>query len=253
MDMQSYSDAMVVPSVDTGKRRGHTVRIALLEDDPDQAILFQTWFAKGGHRCEHFADGKSFIRSVKRDSFDMLILDWMVPEMSGLDVLKWVRQNIDWPIPTVFITAMDAEDDVVRALEAGADDYIQKPAKEREMMARISAVVRRSGQVEEESTSIDCAPFCVDLANHEILKNGEVVDVTQKEYELIAFLFRNVGRVLSRAHILESVWGRNPDINTRTVDTHVSRIRSKLKLNEEPGWKLSSIYQHGYRLERLNG
>ena len=77
-------------------------------------------------------------------------------------------------------------------------------------------------------------------------------EFTQKEYELIVFLFKNIGRVMSRAHILESVWGRNPDINTRTVDTHVSRIRTKLTLNAEAGWKLSSIYQHGYRLEKVN-
>lgn len=229
------------------------MRIALLEDDPDQAQLFQSWFTKAGHKCDHFVGGKTFIRSVKRDSYDLLVLDWMVPEMSGLEVLKWVRQNIDWPIPTVFLTAMDAEDDIVRGLESGADDYITKPPKEREMMARIGAVARRAAQVDEDSQQIEFAPFTVDLSNHEIRKNGEALEVTQKEYELVVFMFRNLGRVLSRAHILESVWGRNPDINTRTVDTHVSRIRSKLGLNDEPSWKLSSIYQHGYRLERLNG
>ena len=99
---------------------------------------------------------------------------------------------------------------------------------------------------------IEHAPFRIDLNNHQIERAGERIDVTQKEYELIVFLFRNIGRVMSRAHILESVWGRNPDINTRTVDTHVSRIRSKLSLAPDTGWKLSSIYQHGYRLEKIS-
>jgi len=236
----------------TPQRRA-AVRIALLEDDAEQASLFTQWFKGAGHNCDHFDSGRSFIRAVKRDSYDLLVLDWMVPEMSGIEVLKWVRENIDWPIPTVFITALDAEDDIVRALETGADDYITKPAKQREMLARIAAVVRRSSAIDEDQTRIEFEPFAIDLANHVVSKNGSPVEVTQKEYELIVFLFRNIGRVLSRAHILESVWGRNPDINTRTVDTHVSRIRSKLGLNDEPSWKLSSIYQHGYRLERLHG
>lgn len=228
------------------------MRIALLEDDQDQAILFTEWLKAAGHGCEHFKSGKLFVRNIKRDSFDALILDWMIPDMDGYEVLGWVREHFEWPIPVVFVTAKDEEDDIVRALEQGADDYIVKPAKQRELIARIAAVVRRVAPVDETQTAIEFDPFYIDLANHEVKKDGRRIDVTQKEYELIVFLFRNLGRVLSRGHILESVWGRNPDINTRTVDTHVSRIRTKLALAAENGWRLSSIYQHGYRLERLS-
>lgn len=227
------------------------MRIALLEDDQDQAVLFLEWLKSAGHTCEHFKSGKQFIRNIKHDSFDALILDWMIPDMDGYEVLGWVRENFDWPVPVVFVTAKDKEDDIVRALEQGADDYIVKPAKQRELLARIAAVARRAASVDDAQTTIQFDPFQIDLANHEIRKDGQRIEVTQKEYELVVFLFRNIGRVLSRAHILESVWGRNPDINTRTVDTHVSRIRTKLVLAVEMGWKLSSIYQHGYRLERL--
>jgi two-component system response regulator RegX3 len=227
------------------------VRVALLEDDPDQVALFMEWLKAAGHACEHYDNGKAFVRSIKHDSFDALVLDWMVPDMDGFQVLRWVRENFDWRIPVVFVTARDLEDDIVRALEEGADDYIVKPAKQREFLARLTAVVRRATPVEEGQETIEYEPFLIDLANHQIQRDGEKVEVTQKEYELIVFLFRNIGRVLSRAHILESVWGRNPDINTRTVDTHVSRIRSKLALAPDTGWKLSSIYQHGYRLEKI--
>ena len=227
------------------------MRIALLEDDPDQVALFNEWLRVAGHSCENFDNGKLFVRKIKHDSFDALILDWMVPDMDGFQVLRWVRENFDWRIPIVFVTARDLEDDIVRALEEGADDYMVKPAKQRELLARLNAVVRRAAPTDEGQTSIVSEPFLIDLANHLIQRNGERIEVTQKEYELIVFLFRNIGRVLSRAHILESVWGRNPDINTRTVDTHVSRIRSKLSLAPEHGWKLSSIYQHGYRLEKI--
>ncbi len=226
------------------------MRIALLEDDQDQAALYLEWLKGAGHTCEHFKSGKTFIRNVKRDSFDALILDWMIPDMDGYAVLGWVRENFDWKVPVLFVTARDQEDDIVRALEQGADDYIVKPAKQRELLARLSAVARRAAAVDEGQVTLEFEPFAIDLTNHEVRKDGHRVDVTQKEYELIVFLFRNLGRVLSRAHILESVWGRNPDINTRTVDTHVSRIRTKLGLAPETGWKLTSIYQHGYRLER---
>lgn len=226
------------------------MRVALLEDDRDQSLLFTGWLKAGGHTCEHYETGKAFIRNIKHESFDALILDWMVPDMDGFAVLHWVRENFDWRIPVVFVTARDNEDDIVRALEEGADDYVVKPAKQRELLARLAAVVRRASAVDEAQATLDYEPFAIDLANHQILRGSERIDVTQKEYDLIVFLFRNVGRILSRGHILESVWGRNPDVNTRTVDTHISRIRSKLALTQETGWKLSSIYQHGYRLER---
>lgn len=228
------------------------MRVALLEDDPDQSALFLEWLRAAGHTCEHFGTGKVFVRNIRHDSFDALILDWMVPDMDGFEVLRWVRENIDWRIPVVFVTARDEEDDIVRALEEGADDYVVKPAKQRELIARINAAVRRATPADDGQSIIENEPFLIDLGNHQIQRDGAKIEVTQKEYELIVFLFRNIGRILSRAHILESVWGRNPDINTRTVDTHVSRIRSKLALAAETGWKLSSIYQHGYRLEKLS-
>ena len=228
------------------------MRIALLEDDQDQAALFSEWITGAGHACDAVTASKPFIRAIKRESYDLLVLDWLVPEMSGLEVLRWVRENFDWRIPVVFVTAKDQEEDIVQGLELGADDYIVKPAKQRELLARVAAVSRRASAVDEDQETIDFEPFEIDLGRHEVKRDGNPVTVTQKEYELIVFLFRNIGRVLSRGHILETVWGRNPDINTRTVDTHVSRIRTKLDLGPDIGWKLSSIYQHGYRLERLN-
>ncbi|MGE0383813.1 MAG: response regulator transcription factor [Gammaproteobacteria bacterium] len=226
------------------------MRVALLEDDIDQARLLRKWLIDAGHICEHFDAGRTFVRQVKRESFDLLLLDWLLPEMSGLEVLDWVRENLDWRIPIIFITTMDREEDIVRALEHGADDYITKPVREREMLARISAVARRALQADEAKPIIDLDPYVIDQEHRTITRGGAAIDLTQKEYELAAFLFRNVGRVLSRGYILQNVWGRNPDINTRTVDTHVSRIRSKLGIAPESGWKLTSVYQHGYRLEQ---
>ncbi len=227
------------------------MRIALLEDDTDQAALLVHWLTEAGHQCTHYTESKPFIRSLSRDSFDLLILDWMIPEMSGLEVLKWVRSNLEWPVLVLFITQKEDEEHVVAALEAGADDYMTKPVKQLEMAARVNALARRAGMLDDEQAVMEFEPYRIDVSSHTVTVAGEPIKLTQKEYELIVFLFKNIGRVVSRSHLLESVWGTNPDINTRTIDTHMSRIRSKLGIAPEKGWRLSSIYQHGYRLEKL--
>ena len=162
------------------------MRIALLEDGLDQAALFMEWLKFSGHTCEHFLAGKQFIRKIKHDSYDVLMLDWMMPDMDGYEVLRCLRENFDWPVP---ITAKDEEDDIVRALEQGADDYIVKPAKHRELVARITAVARRASAVDETQHALEYEPFAIDLGNHEMKRDGARVEVTQKEYELIVFLF----------------------------------------------------------------
>ncbi|MDH3688996.1 MAG: response regulator transcription factor [Gammaproteobacteria bacterium] len=228
------------------------MRIAFLEDDRDQAQLLQLWLEEAGHVCMHFETSEQFLKEIGRESYDLIMLDWVLPHMSGVEVMKLIRENHDWPIPILFVTQRDQEKDIVEALEAGADDYMAKPVKKLELLARVGALARRASVLRDaEESTIELPPFSIDFANREIQTHGEKIKLTQKEYELAAFLFRNIGRVVSRSHLLESVWGTNPDINTRTVDTHISRIRQKLAITPETGWRLSAIYQHGYRLERL--
>ncbi len=226
------------------------MRIALLEDDHDQAKLVSLWLDEAGHQIIHFDSGREAVKGVVKESFDLLILDWMVPDMSGLEVLKWVRENVEWHIPVLFVTQRDTEEDVVSALESGADDFMTKPVKRMELLARINSIARRVGTVDEANTLVEFPPFVIDRAIRVVKSHDEEIELTQKEYELTLFLFRNAGRVLSRGHILETVWGRSSEVNTRTVDTHISRLRRKLGISPENGWKLTSIYQHGYRLER---
>ena len=209
------------------------MRIALLEDDPDQAKLLELWLTDAGHRVVGYKNGNDAVRGVIRESFDLLILDWLVPGMDGLEVLDWVREHMDWPVPVLFITQRDAEEDVVTALEHGADDYMAKPVKHLEMLARIGAISRRLEAVDKSKAVVDCQPYLIDRARRCVEHGGREITLTEKEYELAVFLFRHWGRVLSRGHILESVWGRSAKINTRTVDTHVSRLRRKLHLTDE--------------------
>ncbi len=227
------------------------MRIALIEDDRDQSELMKYWFQEEGHSCIVYDRGEPFLRAVARESFDLVILDWLLPDIDGLQILRTVRDRLDWAIPVLFVTRRDSEHDVVAALQAGADDYMTKPIRKGETLARAQALVRRAyGQAEHEDT-LQFGSYRVDMGGREICRDGQVLDLTQKEYELAVFLFKNAGRIVSRGHMLESVWGSRPDLNTRTVDTHISRVRNKLGLWPENGWQLRAIYQHGYRLEKL--
>jgi DNA-binding response OmpR family regulator len=228
------------------------LRIALVEDDANLAEVIQLWLQEAGYECQVVREGKRLIRELSRYSIDLIILDWMLPDTDGIELLRWIRQHVDWPIPVLFVTGKDAEADIVRALNEGADDYMSKPVQRRELLARIDALRRRSLPQDETQRMLDFGRYKIDLDTRTVLFDDGPVELTQKEFDLVLFLFRGAGRVLARGHILESVWGRSPEVNTRTVDTHISRIRRKLQLGPESGWQLKAVYQHGYRLERAD-
>lgn len=226
------------------------MRIALLEDDTAQTELIESWLSAAGHRCFSHGTVKDFREQLSGETFDLLIVDWNLPDGTGLDLVKWVRETIDWPIPVLFITSRDREDDIVMALEAGADDYMTKPAKQLETMARIKALERRANPLDEADT-FEQAPFTIKPAERRILVDDQPVDLTHKEFELALVLFHNVGRLLSRSYLLDKVWGTTAELNTRKVDTHISRVRNKLGIRPDLGWRLNAVYHHGYRLEHL--
>ena len=163
-----------------------------------------------------------------------------------------MRDNVSKQVPILFITVRDSEDDIVFALENGADDYMVKPARRQEMLARVNALLRRAYPREEQS-HLSFPPFEIDTQRGEIHRDGTRIELTPKEFELAVVLFRNIGRLMSRGHLQESVWGRSGDLATRTVDTHVSQVRKKLDLRPETGYRVVPIYNYGYRLEQVGG
>lgn len=226
------------------------MRLAILEDEPDQAALLKSYLTTAGHDCHVFSSGKALILAAGRESFDLFILDWQVPDLSGEEVLRWVRKFVTSPVPVMFVTNRDSESDIVHALEQGADDYMRKPVGQQELMARVQALLRRA-YPHQSADTLEIDGYCFDLRTKAVTVIGQSVEVTQKEFELALFLFRNLGRLLSRGHIQEAVWGRMVEIPSRTMDTHVSRIRTKLNLRPEHGFKLTPVYNYGYRLEQL--
>ena len=227
------------------------MRISLLEDDPDQSELVARWLESAGHSVSCNSTGSEFLRCARRDSFDAYILDWIVPDLSGIEVLKKLRTEMNDATPAIVTTVKDEERSIVRALREGADDYLVKPVRRAELVARIDAVCRRA--IGASATDApDTTPYEMDSSRHMAVLNGEEFALTNREFDLAIFLFRNAGKVLSRNHILEAIWGIESDnLSTRTVDTHVSRLRKKMRLGDENGWRLSSVYQHGYRFERI--
>lgn len=229
------------------------MRIALLEDDADQAEVMRHWLEAAEHTCSVSASGGDMLRRLRRDTFDLLLLDWETPDTSGFEVLQWVRDNIDWPIPVVFATRRESEGDIVAALAGGADDYLTKPVSRGELLARIEAVARRARPHTEVSDELRAPPYVLQRSLRTVRFHEESVELSPKEFELAYLVFASPGRLLSRTYLLESVWGLNASVETRTVDSHVSRLRRKLQLKPENGWRLSSVYNHGYRLERVPG
>jgi len=225
------------------------MRIAFLEDNQPQAEVIKGWLKAADHNCQHFTRASALLKEVRRESFDLLILDWELPESSGIEVLRSVRAQSDWHVPILFMTNRDSESDVVKALAEGADDYMTKPASRDITLARITALGRRSQQAAQREQFMEYGGYKFGTADKSLTLNGEPIELTEKEYQLAVMLFANIGRLLSRNHILEAIWGIGPALATRTVDTHISRLRRKLSLLPENGWRLKAVYQHGYRLE----
>ena len=227
------------------------MRIAILDDDQIILDFVCTVLRAAGHTCHPFISGKEMLHQLRRESFDMLILDWQVPDLSGTEVLQWVREKLSTTLPVLFMTSRSAENDIIAGLDAGADDYMIKPLRRGELVARVQALLRRAypGQTAEEISQFGVYKFETRACKASV--NDVPVEMTQKEFDLALLLFRNLGRPLSRAYILEAVWTRDVDIPSRTMDTHISRVRSKLVLRPENGYRLAPVYSYGYRLESV--
>jgi DNA-binding response OmpR family regulator len=223
------------------------MHVAILDDDPYQRRLLSMLAESGGHRASCFESGAALLEAIARaDAIDLLLLDWVMPEMSGAAVLSALRDGAAPELPVIVVTARAGEADVVGALRQGADDYVVKPPKGLELLARIEALARRAGV--GRSLPVRAGRFEVDLSRRAVLLDGREIVLRLKEFDLAAHLFRNPGALVTRAQLLESVWSVGPDLDTRTVDTHASRVRRKLGLDGSTGWTLQSVYGYGYRL-----
>jgi len=230
------------------------MHIALLEDEPVLAQEVQALLTGAGHSVVVFADGNSILHGLPKDTFDLFVLDWHVPGPNGMDVLKHVRQQAKLSSPVVFLTSNSAEDQIVEALNAGADDYCAKPLRPVEFMARIAAVQRRTmPQTLAAGDGELYEGFVFSRVDRRVQVKGEVVPLTEKEFDLCHFLFQNIERPISRNRIMQEVWGRDEDSLSRTLDVHISWVRRKLGIGAQGAClRLNVVHGYGYRLDKVS-
>jgi DNA-binding response OmpR family regulator len=226
-------------------------RVAVLDDDVDDQALLAEIITAAGHQSVVFGTAQALMRSLRSESFDALIIDWNLPDLSGVETISRVRNDLLLDLPIIMVTARETDLEIVEALKAGADDYITKPVQSIVMLARLEAVSRRKGAANTYLGEHTIGNFEVDVPRRTITRDGALIALTDREFKLALALFRHLGRAVSRDYLHSSVWGHNVPLESRTLDVHISRVRNKLTLNPESGWKLATVYGYGYRLETM--
>ena len=220
--------------------------ILIVEDDESYRDALSYMLSKEGFQVVLAADGREGLDQFDKHGVDLVLLDLMMPGLSGTEVCRRLRQRSS--VPIIMVTALDAEIDKVVGLELGADDYVTKPFSHRELVARIRAVLRRGHEVEEETDTIQAGSVRMDVERHEVWVDGEPVRLALKEFELLEVLMRNSGRVLTRGQLIDRVWGADYVGDTKTLDVHVKRLRSKIEPDPANPELLVTVRGLGYKL-----
>ncbi len=221
------------------------MRILLAEDDPETAGFVATGLGEAGHNAVVVADGKDALHLGLVEAFDVMILDRMMPGLDGIEVLRRLRAA-GILVPAIMLTALGRIEDRVEGLDAGADDYLVKPFAFSELLARVNAIARRVAP-EQAATRLAAGPFALDLLSREVRRNGKLIALQPKEFRLLEELMRHPGEYVTRTMLLERVWDFHFDPQTKIVETHVSRLRSKLNEGGLEDW-IETARGVGYRM-----
>lgn len=223
------------------------IQVLIVEDEESLAEPLAYLLRKEGFEATVAADGPSALAEFDRTGADIVLLDLMLPGMSGTEVCKQLRARSS--VPVIMVTARDSEIDKVLGLELGADDYVTKPYSARELIARIRAVLRRGSEADIGESVLEAGPVRMDIERHVVSVDGHVIPMPLKEFELLAFLMRNKGRVLTRGQLIDRVWGADYVGDTKTLDVHVKRLRSKIEADPANPVRLVTVRGLGYKLE----
>lgn len=225
-------------------------KILIIEDEASFSEALEFLLKKEGFEVEVAEDGRAGLEKFAAHGADLILLDLMIPEVSGTEVCRIIRTTSQ--VPIIMLTAKDAEIDKVVGLELGADDYVTKPYSSRELLARIKAVMRRqsSGSDSEEANgALTVGSIRMDIDKHAVTVNGLAISLPLREFELLEFLMRNSGRVLTRNQLIDRVWGGDYFGDTKTLDVHIKRLRSKIEVDPANPILLQTIRGLGYKLE----
>ncbi len=224
-------------------------KILIVEDEASFSEALSFLLGKEGFDVSIAENGRTALELFKSQTFDLILLDLMIPEVSGIEVCRSIRTTS--AVPIIMLTAKDSEIDKVVGLELGADDYVTKPYSSRELVARIKAVLRRgvSDDGNSEAGIHSVANIRMDIERHQVTVNGALVPLPLKEFELLEFLMRNAGRVMTRAQLIDRVWGGDYYGDTKTLDVHIKRLRSKIEVDPANPLLIQTIRGLGYKFE----
>jgi len=227
-------------------------RVLLIEDDHDLSEVVTLHLQNEGYEVVSVHDGRNGLRAFQRGEWDLILLDWMLPGMSGIDVLRGVREK-NAQIPVLMLTARSDESDKVLGLELGCDDYMTKPFSLRELAARLKVLLRRIELAKniadgsQNDRALDFGPLKIDHAKRRVSIEGDVVQLTLKEYDLLYILASKPGRTFSRRQLLDKVWDQASDVYEHTVNSHVNRLRGKIEGNPNRPRYILTVWGLGYR------
>lgn len=226
-----------------------SAKILVVDDEPSIVELLKYNLENSGYEVKQAYDGEEALNIVSKERFDLIILDLMLPKIDGIEVCKRLKEEY-FHIPIIMLTAKSSEADKVLGLNIGADDYITKPFSIKELIARVNALLRRIGEIEKQNDRkiINIGNLKIDLERHEVEKNGELLDLTLKEFELLRILVENKGKVLSRNVLLDRVWGYDFYGETRTVDVHIRNLRKKIEDDDKKPQYIETVRGVGYRI-----
>jgi len=224
-------------------------RVLLVEDEPDLAEPLAYLLRREGFEVDLAEDGPTALSAFETDPHDLVLLDLMLPGMPGTEVCRRIRQSSK--VPIIMVTAKDSEVDIVVGLELGADDYVTKPYSSRELLARMRAVLRRAAETDVEvgERMLEGGRVTLDIDRHSVAVDGREISMPLKEFELLEVLMRNAGRVLTRGQLIDRVWGSDYFGDTKTLDVHIKRIRSRIEKSPSDPVMLVTVRGLGYRFE----
>lgn len=233
------------------------MKIATLEMDQLESNILQRTVVDAGHECTAFFTGLSLIDALHYKSFDLLILEWLLPDMDGRDVIRHIRNSASKNMMVMFHTNQISDADVVRGIRAGANDYVTKPISASELTFRIQALAKISAQpvlggrtvTRQVPNLLGVGIYRFDMKQGLASIRGLSIDLQPKEFKIAVLLFSHVGQVISREKIMKEIWRRAPIMGSRALDTHMSRVRSKLRLSSDNNVRLVTVYNIGYRLD----
>lgn len=223
--------------------------IAIVEDDTVFASELEEFLGGMGYSVISYGSSQAFLAAVRQKECDLLIVDWSIPDLSGIEVLEYVRK-FHPDMPSIMLTARRDRRDIIRGLEAGADDFVSKPVDPDILSLRIKSVLRRyNGNVRTRPESVVLGPYLLRPSNSTVCFGDEVIILPKREFDMAMLFFTNPNRLLSRQYLAATLWGKVVDYQSRTIDTHVARLRKNLKLDPSSGISLNALYGFGYTLQ----